>query len=92
MIKKFAEKFNTLNEAKKADIENSVTEAYFPPHGADAPDVKSAKKTLANLFSNLKGVYKVNNSTLDLLSDAIDEYAEAYAEERIDDYIDEKNI
>jgi len=28
MIKKFAEKFNTLNEAKKADIENSVADLY----------------------------------------------------------------
>jgi hypothetical protein len=90
MYKKFGEFNKPLNEAK--ETENPLAEAYFPPHGADAPDVKNAKKTLANLLNNLKGVYKVNNSTLDLLSDAIDEYAEAYAEERIDDYIDEKNI
>lgn len=90
MYKKFGEFNKPLNEAK--DTENSLTEAYFPPHGADAPDVKSAKKTLANLFNNLKGIYKVKDSTLDLLSDAIDEYADAYAEERVDDYIDQKNI
>lgn len=66
------------------EFSKPLNEAYFPPHGADAPDVKNAKKTLANLFNNLKSIYKVKDSTLDLLSDAIDDYADAYAEERID--------
>jgi len=75
------------NYKGKGEVQEAV---YFPQHGLDTADMKSAKKALANWFNNMNTA--VQPDQLDILSDLIDDYADAYAESRIQDLEDERNI
>ncbi len=62
---------------------STVNEGYFPIHGSDSQDMRKAKTALANWFKNsieagMMG-QPLKRSTFDILSDLIDEYADAYA-------------
>ncbi len=63
---------------------STVNEGYFPIHGSDSQDMRKAKTALANWFNNIKSgkvspQSAVTTQQLDILSDLIDEYADAYA-------------
>lgn len=65
-----------------------LKEAYFPAHGADSPDLKAAKTALANWFKNSIETGMQNKPlgrrTFDILSDLIDDYTLAYAQDYMD--------
>lgn len=59
--------------------------SYFPVHSADSTEVKKAKQALADWFKNIrKNVPGVFPQVLDDLSDLIDDYALAYAQDEIE--------
>ncbi len=59
---------------------------YFPAHSADSAEVKKAKQALARWFTNIKKNLpgSMSRSVLDDLSDLIDDYALAYAQDEIE--------
>lgn len=59
---------------------------YFPAHSADSAEVKKAKAALARWFTNIKKNLpgSMSRSVLDDLSDLIDDYALAYAQDEIE--------
>jgi len=59
--------------------------SYFPIHSADSAEVKKAKQALADWFKNIrKNVPGIFPQVLDDLSDLIDDYALAYAQDEIE--------
>lgn len=60
--------------------------SYFPTHSADSPEVKKAKQALARWFDNIKKNLpgSMSRNVLDDLSDLIDDYAMAYAQDEFD--------
>ena len=72
-----------LKQIIKEEVRKVMQEAYFPSQSSDTAAVKSSKKALANWFNSIGS--QIPSKQLDVLSDLIDEYADAYAESRIED-------
>ena len=66
-------------------IGQGLNEDYFPVHGADSSDVKKAKAALATWFKNIRrNVPGMFPQVFDELSDLIDDYALAYAQDELE--------
>ena len=67
-----------VHKALKEDLQ------FLKPHGSDSTYLKQSKRALLNTLKNLQSVYKINNQDIQALADVIDEFADAYADDRID--------
>ena len=76
--------FNYVDKNYTAKNENRLREEYFPTHSTDSRELKNAKAALANWFKNIKSgkvspQSALQGQQLNILNDLIEDYAEAYA-------------
>lgn len=77
--------FNYVDKNYSAKSEGKLREDYFPVHGSDSPDVKKTKAALATWFKNIRrNVPGMFPQVFDELSDLIDDYALAYAQDELE--------
>ena len=82
--------YNYVDKNYSAKNENKLRETYFPAHSTDSRDLKNAKAALANWFKNIKSgkvspQSALQSRQLDVLNDLINDYAEAYASDAVND-------
>jgi len=90
------------NKMKKSELQQIIREEvrktlnedliFLRPDARDSSDMKRAKKMLAATLKNLKSIYRVNSQDIEALAEVIWEFADSYAEDRIKDLDDERNI
>jgi len=75
-----------LQEIIREEVRRVLKEdlQFLKPHGSDSNYLKQSKRALLNTLKNLQSVYKINNQDIQALADGIDEFADAYADDRID--------
>lgn len=79
-------KKSELQEIIREEVRKALKEdlQFLKPHGSDSTYLKQSKRSLLNTLKNLQSVYKINNQDIQALADVIDEFADAYADDRID--------
>ena len=79
-------KKSELQEIIRDEIRKALKEdlQLLKPHGSDSTYLKQSKRALLYTLKNLQSVYKINNQDIQALADVIDEFADAYADDRID--------
>jgi len=87
-------KKSELQQIIREEVRKAVNEdlIFLRPDARDTADVKRAKKMLAATLKNLKSIYRVDSRDIEALAEAIWEFADSYAEDRIKDLDDERNI
>lgn len=90
------------NKMKKSELQQIIREEvrktlnedliFLRPDARDSSDMKRAKKALLMTLKNLKSIYRVNSQDIDAIAEVIWEFADSYAEDRIKDLDDERNI
>lgn len=75
--------FNFIDKNYKADKETN--EGYMPNDSSISKEVQSAGNKIDTMLGNLSARFKVPSQDLSKLADLIWDYADAYAESRIED-------
>jgi hypothetical protein len=75
--------FNFIDKNYKADKE--ANEGYMPNDSSISKEVQSAGNKIDTMLGNLSARFKVPSQDLSKLADLIWDYADAYAESRIED-------
>jgi len=79
-------KKSELQQIIREEIQNTLKEnlQFLKPHGSDSTYLKQSKRALLNTLKNLQSVYKINNQDIQALAVVINEFVNAYANDRID--------
>jgi hypothetical protein len=80
-------KTSELRNLIREEVRKALKEDYLQflkPDGADSTYLKQSKRALLNTLKNLQSIYKMPKQDIEALVDVIDEYADAYADDRID--------
>ena len=67
-----------VRKALKEDLQ------FLKPHSSDSTYLKQSKRALLNTLKNLQSVYKIANQDIEALAVVINEFVNAYANDRID--------
>ena len=79
-------KKSELQEIIREEVRKALKEdlQFLKPHGSDSTYLKQSKRSLLNTLKNLQSVYKMSKQDIEALAMAIDEFTDAYADDRID--------